>query len=77
MLYALAYREFADKNNLEIVNYFLMPTANDTILDFAQVEMQLLNNLGLSSVKVAKLNAAYIYQKYLNDELDRELLSKF
>ncbi|HEM5489883.1 TPA: LlaJI family restriction endonuclease [Streptococcus suis] len=77
LLYALAYREFADKNNLEIVNYFLMPTENDTILDFAQVEMQLLNNLGLSSVKVAKLNAANIYQKYLNDELDRELLSKF
>jgi hypothetical protein len=76
-LYALAYREFADKNNLETVNYFLMPTENDTTLDFAKVEMQLLTNLGLSSVKVAKLNATNIYQKYLDDELDYELLSKF
>ena len=76
-LYALAYREFADKNNLETVNYFLMPTEKDTILNFAQVDMQLLNNLGLSSVKVAKLNAANIYQKYLDDKLDQELLSKF
>ena len=76
-LYALAYREFADKNNLQTVNYFLMPTENDTILNFAQVDMQLLNNLGLSSVKVAKLNAANIYQKYLDDKLDQELLSKF
>ena len=76
-LYALAYREFADKNNLETVNYFLMPTENDTILNFAQVDMQLLNNLGLSSIKVAKLNAANIYQKYLDDKLDQELLSKF
>jgi hypothetical protein len=76
-LYALAYREFADKNNLETVNYFLMPTENATILNFAQVDMQLLNNLGLSSIKVAKLNAANIYQKYLDDKLDQELLSKF
>lgn len=76
-LYALAYREFAEKNNLVIENYFLMPTETETDLNFAQVEMQLLNNLGLSSVKVAKLNAPNIYHKYLNDELDQELLSKF
>ena len=76
-LYALAYREFAEKNNLVIENYFLMPTETETDLNFAHVKMNLLNNLGLSSVKVAKLTATKIYQKYLDQEVDMELLSKF
>ncbi|HEM5235932.1 TPA: LlaJI family restriction endonuclease, partial [Streptococcus suis] len=76
-LYALAYKEFAEKNNLVIENYFLMPTEMETDLGFAYVEMNLLDNLGLSPVKVAKLTASKMYQKYLDHEVDKDLLSKF
>ncbi|HFI0162399.1 TPA: LlaJI family restriction endonuclease [Streptococcus suis] len=75
-LYALAYRELAYENNLQIVNYFLMPTENESVYDFAKVDMHMLNSLGLSSIYVAKLNAASIFQNYLNDSLDLDLLEK-
>ncbi|HFI0363938.1 TPA: LlaJI family restriction endonuclease [Streptococcus suis] len=76
-LYALAYKKFAEINNLTILNYFLMPANDGTTFDFGKVEMALLNNLGLSFVKVAKLHAPNIYQRYLNNEIDKELLDGF
>ena len=76
-LYALAYKKFAEVNNLYIKNYFLMPTGDETIMNFGTVDMALLNDLNLSSVMVAKLNAPNIFRKYLNNEIDRDLLERF
>lgn len=54
-----------------------MPSETETDLDFAYVEMNLLDNLGISPVQVAKLTASKIYPKYLDHDVDTELLSKF
>lgn len=76
-LYALSYKEFAETNALTILNYFLMPTEGETKLNFGEVDIALLSNLGLSTIKVAKLNASNIYHQYLNNTIDKELLKKF
>ena len=75
-LYELAYKEFASINDLYIRNYFLMPTENSTNLHFGKVDMKMLSNLDLSQVRVAKLNAYELYEKYLNDRIDDNLLER-
>ncbi|MCC3172196.1 LlaJI family restriction endonuclease [Streptococcus sanguinis] len=75
-LYELAYKEFANKNNLHVLNYFLMPTENSTDLHFGKVDMKMLSNLDLSQVRIAKLNAYDLYEKYLSDRIDEDLLGK-
>jgi len=75
-LYELAYKEFANKNNLHIRNYFLMPTEKSTDLNFGKVDMKMLSNLDLSQVRIAKLNAYDLYEKYLSDRIDEDLLGK-
>lgn len=75
-LYELAYKEFAKKNELRIRNYFLMPTENSTDLHFGKVDMKMLSNLYLSQVRIAKLNAYDLYEKYLSDRIDEDLLGK-
>ena len=75
-LYELAYKEFADDNKLHIRNYFLMPTENSTNLHFGKVDIKMLSNLDLSQVRIAKLNAYDLYEKYLSDRIDEDLLGK-
>ena len=53
-----------------------MPTENSTDLLFGKVDMKMLSNLDLSQVRIAKLNAYDLYEKYLSDRIDEDLLGK-
>ena len=53
-----------------------MPTEKSTDLNFGKVDMKMLSNLDLSQVRIAKLNAYDLYEKYLSDRIDEDLLGK-
>lgn len=45
-------------------------------MNFGKVDMKMLSNLDLSQVRIAKLNAYDLYEKYLSDRIDEDLLGK-
>lgn len=68
-LYQLAYKPFIEEHKItKISNYFIMPTEDNNIIDKGFVELQMLKNIGLESIKVRLLPASKIYQYYLNNE---------
>lgn len=68
-LYQLAYKEFAEKNKIKTIrNCFIIPTEENEVIKKGRVELNILGNLGLESIKVLLLPATQIYQLYLSNK---------
>ena len=72
-LYYLAYKYFLDDIKIpfsDVKNYFLMPKETGIIEDVGYVELELWNSVPSMPrlVRVKKLPADLMYEKYINDE---------
>lgn len=78
-IYQLAYEDFMDKHNINYVqNAFLCPADNDKEGVIGHVEMKIMHNLienKLVNIKVVKLNAEKVYNKYLG--INSEEMTKY
>ena len=75
-LYQLAYKDFIVRHGFTTVrNCFLLPTAEDSVIDKGEVRMEMLCSLGLEPVQVRLLPASIAFGCYLRGEkLDISLL---
>lgn len=75
-LYQLAYQKFILAHGFKsVVNCFIMPTEDDEIGMKGDVSLEMLDNLGLQSIKVRLLPAKMVYGHYLlGTKLDIEIL---
>lgn len=68
-LYQLAFKNFIDNYKFSSVeNYFVFPTDDDSIKDAGKVFMQMLDDLGLESIKVRFMPAIEAFNLYLSDK---------
>lgn len=72
-LYYLAYKYFLDDIKIpfsDVKNYFLMPKETGIIEDVGYVELELWNSVPSMPrlVRVKKLPADTMYEKYINDD---------
>ena len=66
-LYQLAYRKFMEEHDIcEVVNCFLMPTAQMGIKDKGTVSLPMMDAIGLQRIRVLFLPAEMMYEKYLS-----------
>ncbi|MCC8161129.1 MAG: LlaJI family restriction endonuclease [Oscillospiraceae bacterium] len=75
-LYQLAYKKFITEHGFTTVkNCFLMPTEKESVVDKGEVSMEILNGLGLETIKVRFLPAKKAYDCYLDgNKMDLECL---
>lgn len=65
-LYQLAYKEFLEIHNINIVrNCFLMPTESDMVVHKGEAYLNMLDNLGLQRIQIRLLPARLMYDHYL------------
>lgn len=76
-LYQLAFQSFVKKNGFKkVVNCFLMPTEEKTILDMGTASLDMLDKLGLEKIKVRYLPADTVFEHYIAGiQLDLSLLN--
>lgn len=68
-LYQLAYKQFAKDNRItKIRNCFIIPTEGNEVIEEGIVKLEMLENLGLESIKVLLLPAQEMYKYYLANE---------
>ncbi len=66
-LYQLAYRQFVTDHGIQqVVNCFLMPTAQNTVLNKGTVSLPMLDSLGLQKIEVRFLPARTMFDCYLS-----------
>lgn len=74
-LYELAFRNFADSNNLEIIkNAFLMPTDGDSELTLGEVTLDFFHNqyeIGLKPIEIILFPCQKAYSIYLSENKQR------
>ena len=65
-LYQLAYKDFIELNGIqEVKNCFLMPTEKDEIVNVGNVQMEMIDKLGLEKIQVRELPASKMFECYL------------
>ncbi len=66
-LYQLAYRQFVTDHGIQqVVNCFLMPAAQNTVLNKGTVSLPMLDSLGLQKIEVRFLPAQTMFNCYLS-----------
>jgi len=76
-LYQLAYQPFVEAHQIGTVrNCFLMPTAEEHIIEKGTASLAMLSNLGLQDIQVRLLPAQTMYRHYLeNTKIDIKKLN--
>lgn len=71
-LYQLAFRDFIEKQNINIVkNCFLFPTETDQFMNIGESYLDMLDNLGLEKIQLIMLPSHVVYECFLcNKRLD-------
>lgn len=65
-LYQLAFSDFIrDHGIAKVCNCFVMPTEADSVIRYADAEMEILSRLPLKNIQVRKVPAAIMYDRYL------------
>ena len=65
-LYQLAYKDFINAHILYSINAFISPTNEDRSYIFGTVQMPIFDELGLSDIKVLKIDAKKVMTHYIN-----------
>ncbi|MFX0111885.1 LlaJI family restriction endonuclease [Bacillus pumilus] len=75
-LYQLAYKKFVNDHGIQDVkNCFLMPTERQSIIVKGDVNLEMLDALGLQNIQIRLLPAELMYSHYLaNEKMDIGLL---
>ena len=70
-LYQLAFQKFAREHGFikPMLNCFLLPTEKDEVEDCGEVELKMLNELGLENIKIRFIPAKRAYQYYLTGKM--------
>lgn len=67
-LYQLAFKPFIEQHQIpKVRNCFLMPTANNAIVDKGAVTLNMLKALGLQDIKLRLLPAELMFQHYIDN----------
>ena len=67
-LYQLAYKKFIEDHGFaKVTNCFLLPTENQEVMDYKEVSLNMLSDLGLQEIKVRCVPAEISYGFYLSD----------
>lgn len=65
-LYHLAYKQFINAHDLHSINAFICPTDEDRSYVIGTVQMPIFDGLGLSDIKVLKIDAKRVMNHYIN-----------
>lgn len=64
----MAYKKFIeDYGFAKVTNCFLLPTENQEVMDYKEVSLNMLSDLGLQDIKVRCVPAEISYGFYLSD----------
>lgn len=68
-LYQLAYKDFIEKQNINIVkNCFLFPSETDQFMNIGEVYLEMLDNLGLEKIQLIMLPSHVVYECFLSNK---------